>query len=105
MFTIRLKHNDKTTKCRFFVVLEDCPALQGMSDIEVLDILKITCEVMGDPYKSRMFECKTMQTSNGPSCKANKVQQTKADSVDVKDTNSNIPDYFKSSIKTAAEKV
>ena len=43
--TVRLRHKDKTAKCRFFVVPGGSPVLLRMSDIELLDILKTTCEV------------------------------------------------------------
>ena len=78
MLSVRLRHKDKTAECLFFAMPGDGSALLGMPDIEVLDILKITCEVMGDLYKSRMFDCQMIQPCNSPSCKANKVQQIKA---------------------------
>ena len=46
--TIRLKHKGKTAKCRLFLVPGDSPVQLGMPDIEVLNILKTMCEVMGD---------------------------------------------------------
>ena len=54
--TLRLRHKDKTAKCRFFTEPGDGPVLLGIPDIKVLDILKIMCELMGDPHKSRMFD-------------------------------------------------
>ena len=45
---VRLKHNDKIVRCTFFVVPGDGQALLGMPDIELLDILKIMCEVEED---------------------------------------------------------
>ena len=33
---VRLRHEDRTAKCRFFVVPGDSPSLLGMMDIEVL---------------------------------------------------------------------
>ena len=42
--------------------------------------------------------------SNSPSCKANKAQWIKAANVDVNDVNSNMPDYFQTSINRAADK-
>ena len=62
------------------------------------------CEVMEDPHKSRMLNSQTMQVANGPNCKANKAQQTKVDTVEVNDTNSNMPNYFRSSTDRAANK-
>ena len=64
------------------------PALLGMLNIEVIDIFKIMCEVVGDPHKSIMFHLQTMQEAKGPSCRGNSVQQIKADA---NDTNSHTP--------------
>ena len=66
--TVRLRDKDKIAKYRLFVVTEDDPVLLGMPDTELLDIIKITCEVMGDPHKSRMFNSQTIQTANSPTC-------------------------------------
>ena len=49
----------------------DNPALLEMPDIEVPDILKIMCKVMGDPDKSRNSQ--TMKAAKGSSFKAHKV--------------------------------
>ena len=85
-------------------MLGDGLALLGMPDIEMLDILKIMCEVMGGPHKSRMVSSQTMQASNGPSCKANKVQHIKTGYTDANNTNSNTPNYLRSSLNIAADK-
>ena len=77
MCTVRLRHKDETAKYRFFLMPGIGPAPLGVSDIELVGTLRIMCEVMGDPHKSRMFDSQTMQKANGPSCKANKVQQIK----------------------------
>ena len=45
MCTVILRHKDKIAKCRLFVVPGDGPALLGIPDIELLGIVKITCEV------------------------------------------------------------
>ena len=37
--TVRSKHKDNANKCMFFVVPGDSPALLGLPDIEMLDIL------------------------------------------------------------------
>ena len=39
--TVRLRHKDKNAKCRFPVVSEDGPALLGMLDTKLLDIIMI----------------------------------------------------------------
>ena len=48
--TVRLRHKGKDAKCRFFLVQGDCPVLIGMLDIKMLNMLKITYEVMGKPH-------------------------------------------------------
>ena len=45
MYTVKLRYKDKFIKCRIFVVPGDGLALLGMPDAEVLDILRIMCEV------------------------------------------------------------
>ena len=62
------------------------------------------CEVMGEPHEGSNFDFQTMQVSNGPNCKAYKGQQIKADTVDVNDANSNMPDYFRYSINRQKSK-
>ena len=49
-------------QCQMWIlsVPENGPALLGLLDIEVLNILKITCEVVGDPYESRKFNSQTI---------------------------------------------
>ena len=44
MCTMRLRHKDRTARCRFFVVWRDGPVLLGMPDTEQFDILHIICE-------------------------------------------------------------
>ena len=53
MCTVKSGYKDKVAKCRFFVVPGDCPALFGMSDSKMLNILRITCEVISNPHVSR----------------------------------------------------
>ena len=61
--TLKLRHNDKSSKCRFLVVPREGPALHGMPDIELLNILWITCKVINDPHESRKFNSQTMEVS------------------------------------------
>ena len=82
-------------KCRFFVVPGDSPTLLGMPDTELLNILKIMCEVMGDPHESRKSDLQTMKEPNSHNCKTIKAQLIKTDNEDVNDANINIPDYFR----------
>ena len=82
----------------------DGPVLLMMPDIELLDRLKITCELIGDPHESSNFNLQTIETFSSPSCRANKALQIKTDKVDANDTNANIPDYFRSSSNRDADK-
>ena len=79
-----------------FLVQHDDPVLLVMPDIELLDILKIMCEVAGDQQAKGKFECQTIKPSNTPCCKANTGQQIKTENVDINDAKSNMPDYFRS---------
>ena len=67
MFTVRLRHKNKVTRFRYFVVQGDSPALLEMPDIELLGILKIMCKEV----EYQLGEGKTKQPSNGYGCKAN----------------------------------
>ena len=66
---VRLRHKDKGAKYRFIVVPGDWPALLGVSDVKLLNILKITCEIIGDPHENMKLDSKTIEASNGPSYK------------------------------------
>ena len=74
MCTLRLIHKDKTAKCRFFTV-PDGPALPGMSDIELLGLLKIMCELVGCQQVELKYDSQTIKLSRAPSCKANTDQE------------------------------
>ena len=52
MCTVKLRHKDKCFKCTFFVVPGDGLALLGMSDIDLQSILRITCDIIGEPHES-----------------------------------------------------
>ena len=73
--TVKLRNNDKSVKCRFFVVPGDGPTVLRKSDIKLLSILKITCDVIGDPHESRKFDSQTIETSNSPGCRTNKTHR------------------------------
>ena len=80
------------------------PALVGMPDIEVLNILRMICDVIGSPSETRKFYLQTIKASNDPSCKVNKASQINTDKVGANDTNANMPDYFRPSINREADK-
>ena len=48
MYTVRLGHKNKFPNVVFYVVPGDSPALLGMSDIKLLNLLKILYEVVKD---------------------------------------------------------
>ena len=103
MCTVRLRRKDKDVKSRFFIVSGDGQELLVMPDTEVLNILKITCEVNGNPNESRHLNSQTTEASNCPSCKTNKATQIKIDNLDVNYANADMPDYFRSSINEATD--
>ena len=74
-----------------------------MPDTELLNMLKITCEVIGDPHESRKFDSWTIEASIRHSYKPNKAPQNKTDKIDVYDNNATMPDYFRSSISRTAD--
>ena len=53
--TVRLRHKDKIARCRFFIVPGDSPVLLGMPDLELLDVLKITCKILEGQQADRTF--------------------------------------------------
>ena len=59
------------TKSRFFVVPGEGPSLLGMPDIKLLNIWKMTYEVIGSPHESRKLDLQTMEESNSPGCRKN----------------------------------
>ena len=61
-------------------------------------------KVVGDQQVDRKFDFQTIQPSSRSSCKANTGQQVKTDNMDLVDANSNMPDYFRSSINRAVDK-
>ena len=69
MCTVKLRHKDKTNRCRLFVVPEDGPTLSGMPDIELLDILKIISDVVEGQHADRKLESQVIELSSAYSCK------------------------------------
>ena len=56
LYTVRLRHKDKITRCRFFCSVGRWPSPARMPDIELLDKLKIMLEVFGDQQTNRKFD-------------------------------------------------
>ena len=50
-----------------FVVPGDNP------DFKLLSILRITCDIRGEPHESRKFNSQTVEASNSPSCRTNRT--------------------------------
>ena len=75
-----------------------------MPDIELLGILMITCELVGDQQADRKFDCQTALPSNGSSSKANTGQWLKTDNTDVVNASSTMPDSFRSRNNRTADK-
>ena len=67
MCTARLRYKNKDIKSKFFVLPRNSPALPGILDIELLNLLRITCDVMGGPHESRKLDSNTVEVSNNPS--------------------------------------
>ena len=85
MCAIRLRHKDKTVRCRFFALPGNSPVMIDMPGIGLLGILKKTCYVVGDQQSERRFNSHTVQPSNSSGCKANTGQWIKTNNVDVVD--------------------
>ena len=60
------------------------------------------CEV-DDQQADRKFHSQTMELFSARNCKANTDQESRSDNVDVINTNSNMPDYLKSSTDREAD--
>ena len=73
MCTIKLGHKDKSTKCRFFAVAAEDPALLGMPHIKLINILGITYNVIRDPHERRKFDSQAMEESNSLICRTNRI--------------------------------
>ena len=67
IYTVRLRHRDKSIKCRFFVVAGDGLALLGMPNIDLLSILRIACDVRSKPHKSKKYDSQLIKTSTSQS--------------------------------------
>ena len=99
IYTVKLRHKDKSMKCRFFLVYGEGPALLGMPDIKLLNILSIMCEVISKPPESRMFHSQTKDSSSSPSCITNRTLWNATDKAGTHDNNTNMPYYFRFSAK------
>ena len=84
--------------------MENSSALLGMLDIKVLNILRITYEVICNPHESRKFNSQTIEVSTSPSYRKNRALQNKRNKADAHNTNADMSDYFRSSTSRAVDK-
>ena len=82
----------------------DGPALLGMPDIELLNIVRITYKVIGVPKQSRKFDLQTVEAFYSHSCRTSITLWNITDKADAHDNNTDLPDYFRSSTNRAADK-
>ena len=75
-----------------------------MPDIEVLDILKISCEVIDSQQACRKFDSQIMWSTGALKCKTHMVEEHRTDSEDANQSNVNILDYFMSSESIEADR-
>ena len=54
----RIRHSDDCVKCRFFVVLDDGPALLGLQDKELFSFIRVMCETIGNKTNGRKLDVK-----------------------------------------------
>ena len=104
MWTVKLRHKDKSAQCGFFVAPVDGQALLGMSDIELLNILRITCEVISESHESRKLDSQTIEASTSPSCRTTRAPWNETDKVHTHDNNTNRPDYFRPNTNKTLDK-
>ena len=61
--SVWLKHKDNVVRCRFFVVPGNGPALLGMLDTELLELLKIMSKVLNQQQVGRKVNSQTKEIS------------------------------------------
>ena len=98
MCTVKIRYKDKVASCRFFIVPRDSPVLLGIPDIELLDILKVICDVTEGQQADRKFDSQTIESSSTLSNKVNTDIEGRSYNVDVINSNSNMQNYFRSRI-------
>ena len=81
MCTVKLRHKDKSAKCRFFIGPGEDLALLGMPCIELLNVLRITCKVISDPHEGRKFDSQTTEAFNSPCCRMKRAPHNETDKV------------------------
>ena len=102
--TVKLRHNDKIARFRFLVVPGDSPALLGLPAIKLLNILKIKCDKVEGQQAHWKFVSLTMESSSTLRCKVNIDYESRSDYVKSLILIPNMPDYFRFSMDTEADK-
>ena len=75
----KMRYKEKCAKCRLILLSGDVPALFEISDIELLNILRITCDIIRGPYGSRKLDSQRIGMSHSPNCKTRRAPQIKKD--------------------------
>ena len=102
--TVKLQHKSNVVRCCLFVAPGNGPVPFGMPDIEVLGILKITCEVISSHQTGSKFEYQILWPTGLPKYKTHTVEDHRTDNRDAKKGNVNILDCFRSSANIRAER-
>ena len=91
--SVKIKHNDKCVNCRFLLVPGNGLILLRMLDIELLSIIRVMCEIIGNKATNKKFETQT-RPGDSQNCKTNKDPQAKQYAESVSKDKTNIPDYL-----------
>ena len=65
---IKIRHNDRCVKCRFFLVPGDDPALISMPDMEFLGIITVICKSNKDSQTKPDASSVSANKSSTPNC-------------------------------------
>ena len=71
-------------------MIGDCPVLLRMPDIEILGILKITCEVVEDQQGCSQFDLLAIEPTGALNCRMYTKYDSRSGSVGIINNNSNI---------------
>ena len=74
------------------------------SKIKLLSILRIACDVIGEPYECRKIDPETIELSNSQRCRTNKAPQNGTDEGSICNHKINMPNYFRPSANKAVGK-
>ena len=102
--TVKIRHNEKCVKFRFFVVQGDNPALLGMLDIELPGIIRVMCETIGNKTTSKKFDSQTKYVAKPDECSSSKDKTNMPDYLISSKIKTNMPDYFNSSDEKEGDK-